>query len=235
MPIFELDPQDIRFPPPELADQSGILAVGGDLSPERVLASYYYGVFHWFNEDDPILWWSPDPRLVLFPDRLHISKSMRPILRQPRFQVTHNQSFKEVISACQQTSRPNQDDEGSWISQEIIEVYCDLHQRGFAHSIEVWSKEQQLVGGLYGIILGKCFFGESMFSKVSNASKAGFITLVHNLKKHDCQLIDCQVESSHLISLGAENIPRQEFLGFLDRNFDETHIDLSQDFTTDVL
>lgn len=234
MPIFQLDDQDIRFPPPEFADASGLLAVGGDLSSERVLSSYYHGVFHWFNEDEqPILWWSPDPRLVLFPDQLKISKSMRPILRSGRFRVTYNHDFRSVILGCMKTFRPNQVGEGSWISDEVVEVYCDLHQKGYAHSVEVWEKHD-LVGGLYGIILGKCFFGESMFTKVSNASKIGFITMVHNLKQHGCQIIDCQVSSNHLLSLGAQNISRESFLNIVNANFDVSHMDLASTFDTQV-
>ncbi len=234
MPVFELDTQDIRFPPPELADKSGLLAIGGDLSPERVLASYYYGVFHWFNEDDPILWWSPDPRLVLFPDRLKISKSMRSVLRSNRFQVTYNCAFKKVISSCMKTPRPKQQSDGSWISEQIVDVYCHLHEKGYAHSVEVW-QQGNLVGGLYGVILGKCFFGESMFAKVSNASKVALITMVHNLKKHDCQLIDCQIESAHLLRLGAENMSRQDFLKILDTNFDAPHMNLAPDFEAKIV
>lgn len=202
------------FPPPNQADEQGLLAAGGDLSPECLLTAYYSGIFPWFDDSQPLLWWSPDPRMVLFPERLHISKSMRRLLQQQAFQVTFNQSFSEVMKACAKVERPGQD--GTWITADMVEAYEELHRRGFAQSVEVW-RDGVLVGGLYGIFLkGKhVFCGESMFSTVSNASKYGFITLVKKLRQSAIKLIDCQVYSSHLESLGAEEISREEFLCFL--------------------
>ena len=208
MPIFELDPDIISFPPTYLADPSGILAVGGDLSPERLLQAYRKGIFPWFNPEDPILWWAPDPRCVIFPEGLRVSKSMKQLFRRKEFEVTFDQNFLEVIYACKEIYRPGQ--HGTWISEEIMDAYLELHKQGFIHSVEVW-KEGELVGGLYGGSLGSCFFGESMFSKVSNASKYGFLLLAKNLFNKGCQLIDCQVHNDHLESLGAEMIPRQSF------------------------
>ncbi len=215
MPIYWLSEDSVHFPPPELASEEGILAIGGDLSPERLLEAYSQGIFPWFNDDDPILWWTPDPRFVLFPENLKISKSMRPLFNQKKMQVTFDQEFRTVITNCQEMYRPGQG--GTWITEDMLEAYCSLHELGFAHSVEVWQKEE-LVGGLYGIALGKIFFGESMFAKVSNASKFGFITLVRKLQEWDFNLIDCQQETAHLASLGAEAIPRADFMRLLDAN-----------------
>jgi len=190
--------------------------VGGDLSVDRLLAAYRQGIFPWFNPDDPIIWWSPDPRFVLFPDELKIHKSMRPYFNQKKFTVTFDGHFETVMRACQMQRRNNQVG-GTWITEDMIEGYCNLHQQGYAHSVEVW-KGEELVGGLYGIALGKIFFGESMFAKVSNASKFGFITLVQELKKKGFKLIDCQQKTGHLGSLGARAIPRQEFIELLEVN-----------------
>lgn len=211
MPIFQLD-ERILFPPPHLADEEGLLAVGGDLSPERLLAAYQMGIFPWYGEEDPILWWSPDPRLVLYPERLKVSKSMRQVLRKKEFSITFDQAFRQVVAACQQQPRPGQPD--TWITPEMLDAYATLHEMGFAHSVEVW-QGQELAGGLYGLCLGKCFFGESMFSRVSNASKAGFITLVQLLEQKGFTMIDCQVTTDHLLSLGAEEIPRSQFIAEL--------------------
>jgi len=216
MPIFRLLENDLTFPPPDLADPNGILAVGGDLSVDRLLEAYRQGIFPWFNPDDPIIWWSPDPRFVLFPDELKIHKSMRPYFNQQKFKVTFDQDFETVMRACQ-VQRRNHQQGGTWITEDMIEGYCNLHQQGYAHSVEVWDKDE-LVGGLYGIALGKIFFGESMFAKVSNASKFGFITLVQELKKKGFRLIDCQQETGHLGSLGARAIPRLEFIEMLEEN-----------------
>ncbi|MEO0338733.1 MAG: leucyl/phenylalanyl-tRNA--protein transferase [Bacteroidota bacterium] len=215
MPIYWLNEDSVQFPPPELASEEGILAIGGDLSPERLLEAYSQGIFPWFNDDDPILWWTPDPRFVLFPKNLKVSKSMRPLFNQKKMQVTFDQEFRTVITNCQQMYRPGQG--GTWITKDMLEAYCTLHDLGFAHSVEVW-QNQELVGGLYGISLGKVFFGESMFAKVSNASKFGFISLVRKLQEWDFNLIDCQQETAHLASLGAEAIPRADFLRLLDVN-----------------
>lgn len=197
------------FPPVDEADEDGILAVGGDLSPERLLLAYKSGIFPWFDEDEPILWWSPEYRMVVFPDEFIVSKSMRNILNRNVFKVTFNQNFKEVISNCSSIKRDGQN--GTWISSEMIEAYCKLHEMGFAKSIEVW-QDEVLVGGLYGIDLGDVFCGESMFSKVSNASKVAFVSLVKVLKEKNYKLLDCQVHNDHLESLGAREIYREDFM-----------------------
>ena len=204
--------QDLFFPDVTEADRDGILAVGGDLSPERLLLAYQSGIFPWFDSDDPILWWAPHQRMVLFPDELVVSKSMRSILRKEIFTVTFNKDFRGVISNCSQIRRNGQ--RGTWITSEMIEAYVKLHELGFAKSVEVW-QNNELVGGLYGIDLGHVFCGESMFSKVSNASKVAFITLVENLKIRKYKLIDCQVHNDHLESLGAREIEREEFMQIL--------------------
>lgn len=216
MPVFRLPEDEIAFPHPELADPNGILAVGGDLSPERLLLAYEWGIFPWFNPNEPILWWSPDPRFVLFPDELRISKSMRPYFNQRKFEVTFDKEFEHVIRACQQIKRDKQLG-GTWITEDMVQAYCKLHELGYAHSVEVW-QEGELVGGLYGISLGKVFFGESMFTTVSNASKFGFISLVRQLKAWDFKLIDCQQKTRHLASLGARSVDRALFLEYLERN-----------------
>lgn len=204
----------IIFPIHNEADENGLLAIGGDLSTERLIHAYNNGIFPWFNENEPILWWSPDPRMVLFPKELRISKSMKTILKQNDFQITFNKAFPEVIQNCAIIKRNGQSD--TWITNEMTEAYIKLHKQSIAISIEVWQNEN-LVGGLYGIDLKdkKVFCGESMFSKVSNASKAAFITLVEYLKTQEYRLIDCQVYTSHLESLGAKEIPRDEFLNYL--------------------
>ena len=209
MPVFELDKNDVVFPPAYLADNSGLLAIGGDLSPKRLLSAYKMGIFPWFNPNEPILWWSPNPRFVIIPSEIKISKSMKQVLRSDKFKVTFDQDFIGVIKGCQNVPRPGQ--QGTWISEEIIESYYDLFKKGFIHSVEVWHNNE-LVGGLYGGVLGKCFFGESMFANMSNASKAGFITMAKNLEEHDFELIDCQVYTNHLETLGAKMIPRMDFL-----------------------
>lgn len=208
-----LTPDTTLFPAPEMAldEPNGLLAAGGDLSPERILAAYQQGIFPWFNPGDPILWWSPSPRTVIFPERLHISKSLRKVIRQRVYRVTFDQCFGDVMRAC---AAPRAYADGTWISDEIIAGYSALHERGFAHSVEVW-RQDELVGGLYGMALGKMFFGESMFSRADNASKVGFAYLVQQLHAWNCQLIDCQVANAHLFSLGAEEIPRNEFQQYL--------------------
>ncbi len=214
--MYWLKKDRINFPHADLANPDGILAIGGDLSPERLLLAYSKGIFPWFNPDDPIIWWSPDPRFVLFPDDLKVSKSMRPYFNQKKFNLTCDQNFAKVIEACSKKMRKGQLG-GTWITKSMIDAYIRLHELGYAHSVEVW-QEEELVGGLYGIALGKMFFGESMFAKVSNASKFGFISLVNKLKEKDYQLIDCQQETAHLGSLGANSISRTEFLSLLDQN-----------------
>ncbi len=206
--------EDLFFPPVSEADEEGILAVGGDLNPDRLKLAYNSGIFPWFNEGEPILWWAPDPRMVLFFDELVISKSMRNILNRKMFKVTYNKNFKEVISNCQQIKRDGQS--GTWISNEMIDAYCKLNEEGIAKSVEVW-QDEKLVGGLYGIDLGKgnIFCGESMFSKVSNASKVAFIALALYLQKENYKLLDCQVYNPHLESLGCREIDRDEFMSIL--------------------
>ncbi|MGB0524697.1 MAG: leucyl/phenylalanyl-tRNA--protein transferase [Flammeovirgaceae bacterium] len=209
MPIFELDENKLYFPPAYLADGSGILAIGGDLTPQRLLLAYQKGIFPWFNPAEPILWWSPDPRCVIYPNAIKVSKSMRQVLRKQEFEITFDQAFLEVIYGCKSIYRPGQ--QGTWISEEMIDAYLELHHQGFIHSVEVW-KKGELVGGLYGGNLGKCFFGESMFSKVSNASKVALIYLAKNLQEQNYHFIDCQVHTPHLESLGAVMVPRLQFL-----------------------
>lgn len=208
-----LRPQD-QFPSVEEATSEGLLAFGGDLSPERLLNAYSRGIFPWYDGDQPVLWWSPDPRMVLFPENLKVSKSMKQLLRQNAFEVTFNRSFSEVIENCAAIKRPGQ--AGTWITPEMMRAYRELHRKGVAMSVEVW-KEEQLVGGLYGIYLREkaVFCGESMFSKLSNASKFGFIKLVEALQKEEVKLIDCQIYTPHLASLGAGEIPRSIFLQYL--------------------
>jgi leucyl/phenylalanyl-tRNA--protein transferase len=203
---------DLFFPPVSHANRDGILAVGGDLAPERLQLAYGSGIFPWFNEGEPIIWWSPNPRMVLFLEDLIVSKSMRNILNRNIFKVTFNQNFRDVISNCQQVKRDGQS--GTWITNEMIEAYCKLHELGIAKSVEVW-QNNQLVGGLYGIDLGHVFCGESMFSLVSNASKVAFISLVNRLKKEDYRLLDCQVYNEHLESLGCVEIERTVFMEIL--------------------
>lgn len=215
MPVFWLPTGTTIFPNPELANSDGILAVGGDLSAERLLLAYRTGIFPWFNPGEQIIWWSPDPRFVLFPEKLKVSKSMRPYFNQEKFSVTFDLHFETIIRNCQ---APRQDQHfGTWITEEMIEAYSKLFDMGYCHSVEVW-QGGKLVGGLYGLSLGKVFFGESMFSKVPNASKFGFIVLVKKLASLGFWLIDCQQETRHLESLGAEAIPRKEFLAILQKN-----------------
>ncbi|MBK7885541.1 MAG: leucyl/phenylalanyl-tRNA--protein transferase [Chitinophagaceae bacterium] len=204
----------LSFPPVEKAGIDGLLAAGGDLCPQRLLLAYKNGIFPWYNEDEPILWWCPDPRFVLFPDQLKISKSMHTVLQNGTFKFTMNRAFKEVITNCKSVPRKNQP--GSWINNETINAYTQLHTLGYAHSAEAW-QNGTLTGGLYGIRLGNCFFGESMFSKVSNASKFAFINYVAQLKKEGVQLIDCQLHTPHLESLGAQMISRKKFIKLLNQ------------------
>jgi leucyl/phenylalanyl-tRNA--protein transferase len=207
--------KDLFFPPVSHADSDGILAVGGDLSPERLQLAYNSGIFPWFNEGEPIIWWSPNPRMVLYLDELAVSKSMRNILNRNIFKVTLNQNFRDVISNCQQVKRDGQS--GTWITNDMIEAYCRLNELGMAKSVEVWQNDQ-LVGGLYGIDLGHVFCGESMFSLVSNASKVAFIALADQLKKDNYRLLDCQVYNEHLASLGCREIERKDFMSILKKD-----------------
>lgn len=209
LPIPWLHPHHHQFPDPASAldDPNGLLAVGGDLTPERILAAYQQGIFPWFNPGEPILWWSPSPRTVVFPTDLHISKSLRKTLRKAIYRVSFDTCFSDVMRAC---AAPRAYTDGTWITEDIIEGYTALHHQGYAHSVEVWLGDE-LVGGLYGIALGKVFFGESMFSRADNASKVGFTHLVQQLLEWDFRLIDCQVANEHLFSLGAVEIQREVF------------------------
>lgn len=209
--MYQLN-KELYFPPVESASSEGIIAYGGDLSAERLILSYRSGIFPWFEDNQPILWWSPNPRMVLFLDELVVSKSMQNILNRNCFKVTFNQNFREVIRNCQKIKRNGQ--QGTWITYGMIEAYCKLHELGIAKSVEVW-QDEKLVGGLYGIDLGHVFCGESMFSKVSNASKVAFISLVNLLKKDNYKLLDCQVYNEHLESLGCREIERDEFMAIL--------------------
>lgn len=210
MPIYQLT-DELIFPPVSGAE-NGIIAIGGDLSIKRLKIAYRSGIFPWYNEGEPIIWWSPNPRFVLFPENLKISKSMKTIMRNHTFTITFNKDFQQVINNCKTISREGQKD--TWITDEMREAYTNLHKKGMATSVEVWQNEE-LVGGLYGIDLGDVFCGESMFAKVSNASKVAFITFVQKFKQNGGKLIDCQVYTDHLASLGAEEISRAAFLKYL--------------------
>lgn len=205
----------LYFPPFEEADEQGILAIGGDLSPERLLLAYKSGIFPWYIDGEPIIWWAPYKRMVLFLDELVVSKSMRKIINLNLFKVTFNQDFKAVIFNCSHIQRKGQ--AGTWITNEMIDAYCKLNEMGIAKSVEVW-QDGVLVGGLYGIDLGTIFCGESMFSAVSNASKIAFIALVNHLKKENYKLLDCQVYNEHLESMGCKEIGRDEFSRILKAN-----------------
>lgn len=208
MPVTMLD-NDLWFPPLNTAEPDGLLAAGGDLSRDRLLLAYSNGIFPWFNDDEIPLWWSPDPRFVLFPEELKVSKSMQQVLRSGKFEFRVNTAFAAVISNCRAVNRPGQG--GTWITEDIITAYTQLHNEGFAWSAEAWA-DGQLVGGLYGIMIGKAFFGESMFAHQSNASKFAFINWVRLLQQNDVHIIDCQVHTEHLESLGARMIPRDSFI-----------------------
>lgn len=201
---------DITFPPAEraMSEPNGLLAAGGDLSVARLINAYRHGIFPWYSPGQPILWWCPDPRTVVRPKHLHVSRSMRKLIRQSRMQVTFDRDFAAVIRAC---AEPRHYADGTWITAEMQAAYIELHRAGVAHSVEVW-QDDQLVGGLYGVALGKVFFGESMFSRTSNASKLGFIVLVEQLQSWGVELIDCQMPTDHLFSLGAESMSRDAFL-----------------------
>lgn len=211
MPIFALDDRHI-FPDPELAEESGLLAIGGDLNPHRVLLGYTIGIFPWYSEGQPILWHSPDPRFVLFPDELRVGRTLRRRIKAAPFQVTLDHAFEAVITECALAPRPGQD--GTWITDEMRDCYLELHERGYAHSVETWD-DGELVGGLYGVALGGVYFGESMFAKAPDASKIGFVHLVRQLAKWNFDLIDSQVYTDHLARFGARHIPRDSYLARL--------------------
>jgi leucyl/phenylalanyl-tRNA--protein transferase len=209
---------ELIFPPlaKAMREPNGLLAAGGDLSPARLVAAYRHGCFPWFSEGQPILWWSPDPRTVLLPEQLHVSRSLAKLMRQRRYRVTFDQAFEQVIQAC---AAPRSYADGTWITEDMQAAYCQLHRQGLAHSVEVWDGDA-LVGGLYGLAMGKLFFGESMFSRADNASKVGFATLVAHLRAADFKLIDCQMPTEHLQSLGATSISRERFANYLQQHLD---------------
>jgi leucyl/phenylalanyl-tRNA--protein transferase len=207
MPVFQLS-DTLLFPPPALAREDGLLAVGGDLSVPRLLLAYQHGIFPWYSPGEPILWWSPDPRLVLFPAEFHLAKRLARTIRQQIFSITFDTAFAQVIKACGQTRR--KEGQGTWLDEEMIRAYCELHDQGHAHSVECW-QNGELVGGLYGVALGAVFFGESMFSLVPDSSKVALAGLVERLQDWDFELIDCQVGTGHLQRLGAREISGAEF------------------------
>ncbi|WP_455378004.1 leucyl/phenylalanyl-tRNA--protein transferase [Petrachloros mirabilis] len=204
------DPKDLRFPPVESASSDGLVAIGGDLRPERLLEAYRHGIFPWYNEDQPILWWSPDPRAILFPEKLHVPRSLDRTIRRGRFTMTLDTVFREVMTCCAEP-RPQYPGDGTWITPAMIAAYSGLHDLGHAHSIETWL-DGKLVGGLYGVAVGGAFFGESMFSRIDDASKVAVVTLVRQLHAWGFTLFDCQQSSPHMMRLGAEEIPRTDFL-----------------------
>lgn len=214
-----LQRDDLSFPPLEraLREPNGLLAAGGDLSPQRLLAAYRHGCFPWYQDGQPILWWSPDPRTVLYPDELHVSRSLCKRLRQGQFRVTFDQAFSAVIRGC---AEPRAYADGTWITTPMHQAYLKLHEMGVAHSVEVWEGDK-LVGGLYGLAMGQLFFGESMFSRATDASKVGFVTLVEQLRDWGFQMIDCQMPTAHLASFGARAISRQRFAQTLDAYLDQ--------------
>ena len=214
MPVFLLTDK-IEFPPPHLASKEGLLAIGGDLSRERLLLAYRMGIFPWFSDDEPILWWSPDPRLVLYPNEIKISKTLKKIMQKGLFKVTMDSAFVQVINQCAQIRIQNNQE--TWILEDMIDAYCKLHELGFAHSVEAWY-QGELAGGLYGVSLGNCFFGESMFTRISNASNVALVTLVEYLNTLSFDIIDCQLTTEHLLRFGAKEIPRAAFLNQLEES-----------------
>jgi leucyl/phenylalanyl-tRNA--protein transferase len=214
MPVFQLTDKLI-FPPAELAEENGLLAIGGNLSTERLLLAYRSGIFPWYSEGDPLLWWSPSPRLVIFPDEFKVPKRLARFIKQQKYKMTMDSAFQQVITSC--ASASGRQAKGTWIDQDMIKAYTSLHGQGWAHSVECWQNEE-LVGGLYGIALGKVFFGESMFSHQPNTSKAALIFLVKQLQKWNFDLIDCQLKTEHLMQFGAREIPGSEFQTILAQN-----------------
>ncbi|MBD9629811.1 leucyl/phenylalanyl-tRNA--protein transferase [Pseudomonas sp. PDM19] len=222
-----LSRSNFDFPPLDKAlhEPNGLLAAGGDLNPQRLIQAYRHGCFPWYQDGQPILWWSPDPRTVLFPEELHVSRSLAKFVRQQQYQVTIDQAFEQVIHGC---AGPRDYADGTWITTPMQDAYCQLHRLGVAHSAEAW-QDNELVGGLYGLAIGRLFFGESMFSRADNASKVAFVTLVQRLKAAGFVMIDCQMPTQHLHSFGARAISRREFASYLRRHLDETP---SQDWTS---
>lgn len=211
MPIYQLT-DELVFPPPQYAERDGLLAIGGDLSVRRLLLAYRSGIFPWYSDGDPPLWWSPDPRLIFTPDEFRVSKSLRRVIRSNQFTVTIDTAFRVVITACADTRGPGRD--GTWITPEMADAYCALHDAGYAHSVECW-EDDTLAGGLYGVSLGAAFFGESMFSRVSNASKVALAALIERARAWDFHFVDCQMTTAHLLSLGAKEVGRKQFLRML--------------------
>ena len=214
MPVYQLSDKPV-FPPPEMAEENGLLAVGGDLSPARLLAAYSSGIFPWFSEGDPILWWAPSPRLVIFPKEFRIPKRLLRVVRQDRFNVTFDTAFATVIKACGIES--GRREKGTWLNGEMIKAYCRLHDMGFAHSVECW-RDDRLAGGLYGVSLGGTFFGESMFSREADSSKTALVVLAKQLLMWNFDLIDCQMKTAHLLQFGAREIPGSRFQELLARS-----------------
>lgn len=212
---YYLTDEFLLFPHPTAVKPSGILAVGGRLTVERLLLAYNYGIFPWYNRNEPVVWWCPDPRFVIFPSKVKVAKSLRPYFNQNKYRVTYNQEFESVIRFCQLMDRPGQD--GTWINDNIVKSYTELHKTGFAMSVEVWAGDE-LAGGLYGVVIGKCFFGESMFSLKSNASKFGFVSLARRLEAEGFYVIDCQQPNPYLASLGGEFISGKSFQQIMRKN-----------------
>lgn len=208
-----LNPWTVDFPPIERAmtEPNGLLAIGGDLSEQRLLNAYRHGIFPWYETGQPILWWSPAPRAVLFPEKIHISRSLKKSIRTKGYAATFDRAFRDVMQAC---AEPRKSGAGTWITHEMVEAYCALHEKGYAHSAETW-KDEKLVGGIYGIALGKLFFGESMFCRETDASKIALVTLMQQLQAQGFKLLDCQVGNTHTFSLGAKEISRKEFKSYL--------------------
>jgi len=219
MPVYQLDADDYWFPPVSeaLDDPQGLLAIGGDLSVPRLLHAYQCGIFPWFSEQDPILWWAPSPRMVVDPHQVHVSKSMAKIIRKTPLVITFDHAFERVVKACGSTPRKDQASAESWITVDMLHAYTQLYRGGYAHSVEVWDGGE-LVGGLYGVALGRVFFGESMFSRADNASKIAYIHLAQRIASWGFVLIDCQMHTPHLASLGAHEIPMAEFQNYLEQN-----------------
>ena len=213
MPVYLLDPVEHIFPHPDLADEHGIVAIGGDLNPDRILTAYRFGLFPWYNEEDPIIWWSPDPRAVIYPGQAKVSKSMKSYLK--KYELRIDTAFESVIKHCKFV--PRREEGSSWITHEMQQAYIKLYEMGYAHSFESWY-QGKLIGGLYGLSIGKCFFGESMFSLESNASKFAFICLSKLLREKDFTLIDCQIPNDHLMSMGCKEFPRKKYLEIMREN-----------------
>jgi len=214
MPVFQLSDR-LVFPPVELAEENGLLAIGGDLSPDRLLLAYRNGIFPWYSEGEPILWWCPSPRMVIFPAEFRVPKRLARLIRQGTYSITMDKAFSEVINGCAETYRRHE--KGTWITDDMIRAYCRLHELGYAHSVECWLGKE-LAGGLYGISLGGIFFGESMFSRKPNSSKVALAHLADKLRQWNFDLIDCQMKTKHLMQFGAREIPGEEFQEILERS-----------------